>query len=340
MLAIQFDRYGPPYVMRLAKLPLPQAGTGEVRVKLQAAGVAPFDAKLRAGLLQAHFNPQLPKTLGRDGVGVVDQLGEGVTGVALGDAVCVMADPFTGTYAESVVCGTERIVPRPAGLSLHQAAALMQPGNSAWIAVMETARVLSGMRVLVHGGAGAVGSLMVQLCRHLGAEVTATCRAGNEAYVVGLGAVRALAYDRDDFGTLRDHDVVFDLIGGATHARSYPVLRAGGHLVYLTALPIVDQSREFGVRLSRAMISDRQPVLAAVAQLAADGIFKPRVAGVISLADAAKAHAALESGQVTRGRLVLDIDTLSVRPEPVEGLAKAWPLRRAQDRPGTARTEL
>ena len=309
MLAIQFDRYGPPYVMRLAKLPLPQAGTGEVRVKLQAAGVAPFDAKLRAGLLQAHFNPQLPKTLGRDGVGVVDQLGEGVTGVALGDAVCVMADPFTGTYAEAVVCGTERIVPRPAGLSLHQAAALMQPGNSAWIAVMETAQVSAGMRVLVHGGAGAVGSLMVQLCKHLGADVTATCRAGNEEYVVGLGAARAMAYDREDFGTLRDQDVVFDLIGGATHARSYPVLRAGGHLVYLTALPIVDKSSEFGVRLSRAMISDRQPVLAAVAQLAADGIFKPRVAGVFSLADAAKAHTALESGQVTRGRLMLDIQT-------------------------------
>ena len=124
---------------------------------------------------------------------------------------------------------------------------------------------------------------------------------------MGLGAARVIAYDRDDFGTLRGQDVVFDLIGGSTHARSYPVLRKGGHLVYLTAAPIVDRSGDFGVKVSGAMISDKPPVLAAVAQLAAEGVFKPRVAGVYRLAEAAKAHAALESGQVTRGRLVLDI---------------------------------
>ncbi len=307
MRAIQFASYGPPELLRAVELPDLEPGPGELRVRLQAAGVAPFDAKLRAGLLQAHFTPRLPKTLGRDGAGVVDQLGEGVTGFAVGDAVCVMADPFTGTYAQAVVCGTERVVARPAGLSLHQAAALMQPGNSAWIAVMETAKVQSGMRVLVHGGAGAVGSLMVQLCRHLGADVSATCRSGNEDYVVGLGAAHAIAYDGGDFGTLRGQDVVFDLVGGTTHARSYPVLRRGGHLVYLVAAPIVDRSNEFGVRLSRAMISDKPQVLAAVAQAAQQGILQPRVAGVYPLADAALAHAALESGQVTRGRLVLDI---------------------------------
>ncbi len=318
MQAIQFDSYGPPGVLRLVTLPSPQAGPGEIRVRLLAAGVAPFDAKLRAGMLQAHFKPELPKIPGRDGVGIVDQLGGGIAGVAVGDAVCVMADPFSGTYAEMVVCSAGRVVPRPGGLSLHQAAALMQPGNSAWIAVMETAQVTAGMQVLVHGGAGAVGSLMVQLCKHLGADVSATCRAGNEDYVMGLGATRSIAYDRDDFGTLRDQDVVFDLIGGATHARSYPVLRKGGQLVYLTAAPIVDQGGAFGVKVSRAMISDQPKVLVEVARLAAEGIFRPRVAGVFSLSDAAKAHAALESGQVTRGRLVLDIEsaeTVSLSPE-------------------------
>jgi NADPH:quinone reductase-like Zn-dependent oxidoreductase len=314
MQAIQFDRYGPPAVLHLATLPSPQAGPGEVRIRLQAAGVAPFDAKLRAGLLQAHFQPDLPKIPGRDGVGVVDQVGAGVSAVAVGDAVCAMADQISGTYAEMLVCSAGRVVPRPAGLSLHQAAALLQPGNSAWIAVMETARVSAGMQVLVHGGAGAVGSLMVQLCKYLDAVVTATCRAGNEAYVMGLGASRAIAYDRDDFGTLRDQDVVFDLIGGSTHARSYPVLRKGGQLVYLTAAPIVDRGGEFAVKVSRAMISDQPNVLAAVARLAADGIFRPRVAGVFALADAARAHTALEAGQVTRGRLVLEIEHQHAAP--------------------------
>jgi NADPH:quinone reductase-like Zn-dependent oxidoreductase len=213
-----------------------------------------------------------------------------------------------GTYAQGVTCSAQRVVARPAGLTTQQAAALLQPANSAWIAVMETAQVQSGMRVLVHGGAGAVGSQMVQLCKHLGAEVTATCRETNRDYVQGLGASRAIAYDgAEDFGTLRDQDVVFDLIGGATHARSYPVLRPGGHLVYLTAAPITDLSAQCGVRTSRALITDAQRVLQAVADLASQGVLRPRVAARFSLADAAGAHAALEAGQITRGRAVLDI---------------------------------
>jgi NADPH:quinone reductase-like Zn-dependent oxidoreductase len=310
MRAIQFERYGPPDVMRLVPREAPVPGAGEVRVRIRAAGVAQADAKIRAGMLQERFPLKLPKIPGRDGVGVIDKLGEGVTGVAVGDAVCVMADQvLPGTYAEALVCIAERVVPRPPGLSLHEAAALLQPSNSAWIAVMETARVQADMRVLVHGGAGAVGSQMVRLCRHLGAEVSATCRADNLDYVAGIGASRVIAYDREDFGRLRDQDVVFDVIGGEIHARSYQVLRGGGHLVYLNAAPIADQSSRFGVKVSRAQISDRPPVLRAVAKLAAEGVLRPRVGGVFKLGDAAKAHAALEAGRVTGGRLVLDIDS-------------------------------
>jgi NADPH:quinone reductase-like Zn-dependent oxidoreductase len=308
MQAICYDRYGGPEVLRCITVPDPEPGPGEVRVRLFAAGLAPVDTKLRAGMLQAFLPLRLPKIPGRDGVGLVDRLGAGVTTAALGDRVCVLADQLgAGTSAEFLVCGVQRVVPRPPGLSTHQAAALLQPGLSAWIAVMETARIAPGMCVLVHGGSGAVGSLMVQLCRHLGAEVSATCRADNRDYVVGLGAARAIAYDREDFGTLRDQDVVFDLIGGETHARSYPVLRAGGHLVYLTAAPIVDRSADYGVRVTRAMITDQPAALQAVAQLAAQGVLRPAVARVFALADAALAHAELESGRATRGRVVLDI---------------------------------
>ena len=310
MHAVQFDRYGPPEVLQQVRLPAPQAGPGQVRVRLLAAGVAPFDAKLRAGYLQAHFKLALPKTTGRDGVGVIDQVGRGVKGLAVGDAVCAVADMLSGTSADLLVCSADRVVPRPSSLSTHQAAALMQPGISAWIAVVDTAQVQPGMRVLVHGGAGAVGSLMVQLCRHLGAEVSATCRAANRDYVAALGANRTFAYDHadQDFGTLRNQDVVFDLIGGSIHDRSYAVLRPGGQLVYLVAATFVDRSAEFGVHVKRAMVSDQPLVLMAVAQAAEQGVFQPRVAGVFSLRDAAKAHALLEAGQVTRGRLVLDIE--------------------------------
>ncbi len=308
-IAIAFAQYGPPDVLQPISWDPPAAAAGEVRVRMLAAGVAPVDAKLRAGLLQAHFQPPLPKIPGRDGVGVVEQIGTDVTHVKVADAVCLMVDPLgPGTYAQTVTCSAQRVIARPAGLTTQQAAALLQPATSAWIAVMETAQVKSGMRVLVHGGAGAVGSQLVQLCRHLGAEVTATCRETNRDYVQGLGANRAIAYDgAHDFGDLRDLDVVFDLIGGETHARSYPVLRKGGHLVYLTAAPITDLSAQYSVRTSRALIADSRHVLQAVVDLASQGVLQPRVAASFALIDAARAHAALEAGQITRGRVVLDI---------------------------------
>ena len=306
MHVIEYAQYGGPEVLQLMERPAPSAGPGEVRVRLLAAGISPIDVKLRAGLLRAHFALQFPKIPGRDGVGVIDQIGAGVTGLALNDAVCVAADPAgAGTYADAIVCDAARVVRRPAGLNDVQAAALLQPGISAWISVVETARISSGMRVLVHGGSGAVGGLMVQLASYLGAHVTATCRAANLDYVRSLGAEHAIAYDRDDFGTLRDQDVVFDLMGGDVHARSYPVLRRGGHLVYLVAQPFVDQGDAFGVHVSRAMIVESPKVLQAVAQLAEQGVLQPQVAGVYALADAAMAQRALEQGEVTRGRLVL-----------------------------------
>ena len=314
MHAIQYDRYGPPEVLTTVTLADPEPGAGEARVLLQAAGVAPLDTKLRAGLLQAHFAVRFPKIPGRDGVGVIDKVGAGVVGMAVGDQVCVVADPHSaGTYAEAVVCVTGRMVARPRGLTTEQVAALMQPGLSAWIPVVEVANIQPGMRVLVHGGAGAVGSLMIQLVRHLGAHVTSTCRSTNRDYVIGLGAHEAVAYDREDFSTLRDLDVVFDLIGGDTHARSYPVLRAGGHLVYLTAAPIVERSSEFDVQVTRAMIADAPHAIKAVAQLADAGVLRPQVAGVYALGAAADAHDALENGRVTRGRLVLRIAPDSIQ---------------------------
>lgn len=308
MQAIQYDRYGPPEVLTTVTLADPEPGPGEARVRLLAAGVAPIDTKLRAGLLQAHFEVRFPKIPGRDGVGIIDKLGAGVVGSAVGDQVCVIADPrLAGTYAEAVSCITDRIVARPRGLTTEQAAALLQPGLSAWIPVVEVANIQPGMRVLVHGGAGAVGGLMVQLARHLGAHVTSTCRSANCDFVIGLGAHDVVAYDRDDFGKLRDLDVVFDLIGGDTHARSYPVLHAGGHLVCLTAAPIVELGGEYRVKVTRALIADAPHAINAVARLADAGVLRPTVAGIYPLGAAVDAHRELENGRVTRGRLVLRI---------------------------------
>ena len=305
MWAIQYDRYGPPDVMRLVEAPDPVARAGEVLVQVQASGVAPFDVKLRAGALQQHFTPSFPQIPGRDGVGVVAALGAGVTDLAVGDRVCLLAPRGSGTAATLIACPRAALVPAPPALTTAEAGALLQPGLSALIAV-ETAAVSPGMRVLVHGGAGAVGSLMVQVLRHRGAIVSATCRAANRAYVESLGAHRAIAYDGEDFTRIEPQDVVFDLIGSDVHARSYDALRDEGQLVYLVAAPFVERS-ERGITVTRAMVTDRPDMMAAVVQAAAEGIWRPGVAGTLPLGDIGEAHGRIEAGEVTRGRIVLTL---------------------------------
>jgi NADPH:quinone reductase-like Zn-dependent oxidoreductase len=306
MQAVWYDRYGPPSVLRWGERPLPEPGAGQLRVRLHACALAQIDVKLRAGLLRDHFALTLPKIPGRDGVGVVDAIGAGVSGWRGGDEACVLAAPLQpGTFASHIVCDAARAVPRPSTLDLAQSAALLQPGVSAWAAVT-TAALQPGMRVLVHGGSGAVGALVLQHSRALGVHTIATCRHDHREHTLAQGADDVIAYDREGFDHLRGLDVVFDFVGGDTHARSYPLLRPGGAIVYLVAAPIVEQGARWPVRVLRACVTDAPDALKGVADLAAQGIYRPLVAGRLPLHDAARAHAAMENGEVTRGRLVLE----------------------------------
>jgi NADPH:quinone reductase-like Zn-dependent oxidoreductase len=306
MRVARYSRHGGPDMIELADMALPVPGPGQVLVRLHAAGVAPLDWKMRAGLLAAHFTLTFPKVPGRDGAGVVMAAGEGVD-LAPGTRVAVMAPPAgqAGTHASHMLAEARLCVPLPDAVGFEDAAALVNSGLSAWIAVMRTAAVQPGQRVLVQSGAGAVGGLMVQLCAHLGAEVTATCRADNKDYVRSLGAHRAIAYDRPWPGDVPPQDVVFDLMGGAVHGACYPLLRKGGHLVWLTAAPITDRGADYGVQVSRAMIADDPQVVAEVLRLAADGVLRAQVAGRLPLEKAAEAQARLAAGEITRGRLIL-----------------------------------
>lgn len=304
MYAVWYDRYGPPSVLRFDERQLPEPGVGQIRVRLQASALAQIDVKMRAGLLQKDFAPSLPKIPGRDGVGVVEVVGPEVTGWSPGDEACVLASPLTaGTSATHIVCEATRLVRRPQALSLAQSAALLQPGVSAWAAV-QTASLQQGMRALVHGGSGAVGALVLQHARAMGVHMTATCHHEHREHTRALGANSVVAYDREGFDHLRDLDVVFDFVGGSTHARSYPLLRPGGTLVYLMADAFEDRGVEHGVRVLRAMVTDSQDAMQAVAQLASQGIYRPLVACEMPLSEAAAAHAALEAGEIRRGRVV------------------------------------
>lgn len=307
MRAVQYDRYGGPDVLVHGRVTRPIAGPGQVLVALSAAGVAPLDWKLRAGLLAAFFTPAFPKIPGRDGTGRVLAVGPDVTVVRPGDHVAVMAPPAgaAGTCAEMIAADAALTVPLPDSVDPVAGAALVNAGLSAWIAAVRTAQVQPGQKVLVQSGAGAVGGLLVQLCAHLGAEVTATCRGSNIDYVRNLGASRAIAYDAPFPADLPPQDIVFDLMGGAVHDACYPLLAPGGHLVWLTAAPITDRGADYDVQVSRAMVADDSAVVAEVLSLAAQGVLRPQVAGTLPLAETALAQERLANGQVTRGRLLI-----------------------------------
>ena len=307
MKAIQYEAFGGPECLKFVDVPDPVPGRGEIRVDLRAASVIPADWKLRAGHLTDLFTVTFPKIPGRDGAGIVGAIGPGVDWARVGDAVCVVArHEEQGTYAEAILRHRDSVVAKPANLSFAAAAALMHAGICAWIALVETLQVAPGTKLLVHGGAGAIGGMAIQLARHRGAIVTTTCRAANLDYVRGLGAQHAIAYDREDFAAIvAEQDAVLDLIGGDMHRRSYQVLRRGGHLAYLIAAPIEDRAAAHGVRLSRVSIHDGIAVLRAVTEAAAAGILTPQIHATMPLAAAAEAHRLLEAGKVSRGRIVL-----------------------------------
>ena len=200
------------------------------------------------------------------------------------------------------------VVRIPEGLDFTDAAALMHAGVCAWIALVETAQIGPGMHVLIHGGAGAIGGMAVQIASHFGARVSATCRAANSDYALGLGAQAVIAYDQVDFAeVVSDVDVVLDLVGGDVHDRSCRALRPGGILVFLIAEPFEDRSAEYGIDLRQAVIDDDRSVLEKVVELAVDGAITSQVSRVMALSEATHAHRLVESGRNTCGRIVLRI---------------------------------
>ena len=309
MKALLYEAYGGPDVLRLRELQDPSPGPGEVLIRVRAASVGPGDCKLRAGLLQAHFSISFPKIPGRYGAGEVVALGADVDDIRIGERVVfAAAHDENGSCAEMIVRPRGKIASAPANVTFPEAAAVIHEGVCA-VSALGSASVDSGNRVLVHGAAGAVGGACVQLARHLGAVVTATCREGDRDYVHALGAQFVIPFDREDFSrTMADQDVVIDTQGGEVHERSYRVLKRGGRLVYLNAAPIEDRGAEHGVIVMNAIIEDSHAALSRVCRLVETGVLKPRVAMALPLSEGALAHRLVENGAVKRGRMILTMD--------------------------------
>lgn len=307
MTAVRFHEYGGADRLRVERVPVPRPGPGEILVEVHAASVNPIDWKLREGLVRSWWPLEFPSAPGRDGAGIVRAVGTGVDRWRVGDAVAVYVPSSSqGTYAEYVVVAAEHAAAKPEKLSYAEAAAYPLVAITAWNAV-EAARLAPGETVLVHGGAGGVGSVVVQLAAARGAHVIATASARNVEFVRSLGAARVLDYRATRFETeVRDADVVIDTVGGDTLARSPAVLKRGGRLVTIAGRLPQDACSAAGLDCIASNAGEPARALAAVAPLVASGRLRVLVDRTYPLERAAEAQQQIRDGG-GRGKIVLTV---------------------------------
>lgn len=308
MKAVRIHTYGGSNVLTYENAPRPVPGEGEVLIRVHATTVNPFDCAVRAGYMAGYFNYTFPLILGIDVSGVIEEVGAGVTGFSPGDAVYTRAGVFRdGSYAEYVLSPATDIATKPQSLDHIQSAALPHVTLTAWQALFGLANLSKGQTVLIHGAAGGVGHVAVQLAKSRGAKVIGTA-SENYAMLESLGVDQAINYTTTPFEKIvHDVDVVLDTIGGDTQQRSWPTLKRGGILVSTIQPPSEETATAHGVR--QAMVSSSPPIaqtLTEVARMADAGQIKPVVSTVLPLQDAQRAHQMIE-GKHVRGKVVLQV---------------------------------
>ncbi|MET8620169.1 NADP-dependent oxidoreductase [Streptomyces albidoflavus] len=310
MRAIIQESYGGPEVLHETRVPRPEPGPGEILVAVRAAGVNPTDWKHRA---QAGFVDRLPLVLGWDVSGVVEAVGYGVTRFAPGEEVFGML-PYphgSGSHAEYVVGPARAFTRKPTVIDHVQAGALPLVSLTAYQALIDTAGIGPGQRVLIHAAAGGVGHVAVQIAKAHGAYVIGTASAPKHDLLRELGADEVVDYRTTDVAEAVDGvDMVLDPLGGATRARSVGLLRPGGTLVSLLSGGSAEEAAhaaERGVRTATMLVEADHAGMNAVADLVAAGALRPRVEATFPLAEAAAAHRLGETGRTT-GKIVLEVD--------------------------------
>jgi NADPH:quinone reductase-like Zn-dependent oxidoreductase len=325
MKAMVQDRFGPPGVLRLADIDLPEIGPGDVLVGVCAAGLNPYDwHMLRGDPLIARLIPGAvglirPKyrVAGLDAAGVVEAVGADVRGLSAGDEVLGFCP---GAFAEYARAEAGKVVPKPASLTFEQAAAIPIAATTALRGIREVGRVRAGHRVLVNGAAGGVGSFAVQIAAALDAKVTGVCSTRNADLVRSLGAVHVIDYTTDDFTREPDrYDVILDNVGNQPLSRLRRALAPAGILVLNAGGSPGQVVGPLGA-MARAAVVDRfvrqrlrflptredRAELAAITVLIENGKLTPVVARTYPLADTAEGLRHVEGGHA-RGKVVITV---------------------------------
>ncbi len=328
MRAFTFSNYKGP--LREADVAEPIVGDHDVLVQVQAAGVNQLDEKIRIGEFKQILPYKLPLTLGHDVAGTVLRVGAAVRGFRPGDEVYARPrDHRIGTFAERIAIDEADAAPKPSSISMEQAGSLPLVALTAWQALVEIDNVQRGQKVLIHAGAGGVGSIAIQLAKHLGAEVATTASAANEAFVRELGADHLVDYRSEDFEQrLAGYDFVLDSLGGENLEKSLRILRPGGIAVGISGPPTPEFARSAGLnpvlRLAIAGLSGKVrkqakrlgvnyrflfmrasgEQLREISELVDGGALRPVVGRILQFAEAVQALESLKAGGI-RGKVVI-----------------------------------
>ena len=310
MKAAVIHEFGAPEVFKYEDVPKPEAGAGEVLIKVHAAGINPVDWKTRqsGGIMKANGIP-LPYILGWDVSGVIEQVGAGITDFTVGQAVYgLVRFPAMGSaYAEYVSAPASEIAAKPTSIDHIHAAALPLAALTAWQALFEHAHLEAGQRLLVQGAAGGVGHLAVQIAKAHGAQVIGTASARNGDYLREIGVDEVVDYQAVRYeDMIHDVDVLFETVSGANSERVLKTIKAGGVLVTCAGLPAAEILAQYDLRTERFLVRPEASQLAEITTLIDAGKVKPNVDAVFPLAEAGKAQALGEQGH-TRGKIVLQI---------------------------------
>ncbi|MFZ2163971.1 MAG: alpha/beta fold hydrolase [Propionibacteriaceae bacterium] len=312
-----------------AQVPEPTVGDLDVLVDVRAASVNPLDVKIAEGVFKTSLAYRMPLILGHDLAGVVAAVGSKVTRFAVGDEVYAKAADFhIGTFAERIAVAEADLALKPASLTFEEAASLPLVALTSWQALVVIGNVSPGQRVLIHAGAGGLGSQAIQLAKHLGAFVATTASARNSDELKALGADLVIDYRSQDFSTLlSDYDVVLDSLGGETLDKSLRILKRGGIVVSVSG-PVTPKTaatmglnpilrlavtalsakirrlaRKLGVRYEFLFMSANGQQLSDIARLVDAGALRPVVGKVFPFSETPDAMAALIKGGIP-GKIV------------------------------------
>lgn len=315
MKAVVIESFGGIETMRLGEVPTPEPAPNEIQIRVRYAGVNPVDWKIREGYLNERLPHQFPIVLGWDAAGEVSAVGDEVKNFKAGDnvyAYCRKPIIRLGTFAEYVCVEASHAAIKPTTISFAEAAGVPLAALTAWQALFDFANLKQGQTILIHAGAGGVGSFAIQFARLIGAKVLTTASTRNRGYVTKLGADIFIDYTQNDFvNVVKEHypqgvDVVFDCVGGQTMKRSLECVCSGGCLVSICSAIDASFGKNQGVKTGYVFVEPNGKQLQHLTELIEQGKVVSPTVQEFALSDAAAVLEMSKQGH-TQGKLVLKV---------------------------------